>query len=56
MKEVFVLYGRVNWSSGIFCEWSNEYFGESPALELFEDFPSAYRKESGKLQYQVRTL
>ena len=44
MKDVFVLYGRVKWCDGIFSEWTNEYFGESPVLELFEDFQSAYER------------
>ena len=44
MKELFVLYGRVDWNDGIFSVYDNEYFGESPVLELFEDYASAYER------------
>ncbi len=44
MKELFVLYGRVDWADGIYSEFTNEYFGEAPVVELFEDFQSAYER------------
>lgn len=43
MKEVFVLYGRKNFSDGVINS-NFEYFVESPVLELYENFSNAFEK------------
>ena len=39
MKEVFVIFGRGEWSSGVFED--DRYFGETPILELYSDADQA---------------
>lgn len=41
--EVYVLYGRVYFSEAVF-DTSDNYFGESPVIEVFTNFDSALKK------------
>ena len=41
--EVYVLYGRVYFSEAVF-DTSDNYFGESPVIEVFTNFESALKK------------
>jgi len=43
MKEVYVLFGRKDFHESVFDHDGN-YFGESPVLELFENFDDAFIK------------
>lgn len=41
-KEVYVVYGRGMTNDGIF-DYDGNYFMESPLLEVFDNFESAYK-------------
>lgn len=43
MSEVYVLYGRKDFTEGVFDHDGN-YFRESPVLELYENFDDALNK------------
>ena len=43
MKDVYVLYGRIYPDEGIYDHDGN-YFSESPVLEIFDTYESAYKQ------------